>query len=246
MLSSDVQQALGSVTEKLKASLSENLHSVVLYGSAVRGNWVKGVSDINLLLILEESTPEAHTAIADCIDGTTSIAPFILGCAGMERSFQAFALKFRSIQRHYMLLHGSDPFTLFKVNDAVLRFLCEQSVRNMRLRLVRAFVVERKDTARYQRYVLGLIPNLMTDLGEVLRCTGMEIPVEFSKRVAIFQNTFKSDASVLSALLQLKQEPRKLTATEVGTIHAQLHTLLNQVIVWMESQWPRLETPISG
>ena len=246
MLPSEMQRALDVSVERLKASLGENLYALILYGSAVRGNVVPGVSDLNLLLILEESTPEAHDAIADGIKSSVKIEPFILGRSGLERSFQAFAVKFRSIQRHYQLLHGADPFATFKTNDAVLRFLCEQSARSSRLRLIHAYVTMRDDSPRYQRYVLGIIPGLVTNLSDALRYMGAEVPVEFSKRIGVFQSTFNVDASVLDTLLKIRQAPRKMSAAELSSMHSQLHGLLNQAIAWMELQWPRQEPGTSG
>ena len=51
------EKALAEIVEMLNLELRENFRTCLLYGSAVRGNWVSGVSDINLLIVLQESTP---------------------------------------------------------------------------------------------------------------------------------------------------------------------------------------------
>src|SRR5688572_11881374 len=87
--------------------LGENLHSCILYGSAVRGDLLPRTSDVNLLIVLEHSTPDAHRLIAEIIrGGAERVQPFVLGRRGLERSQRVFAIKFRSIKRNYRVLHG--------------------------------------------------------------------------------------------------------------------------------------------
>jgi predicted nucleotidyltransferase len=93
MRTSTVAEVLDQVVASLRASLGENVHSCILYGSAVRGGLVPNVSDINLIVILNESTPEAHLAIARAIPSKSRIDPFVLGRIGLNRSMRAFASK---------------------------------------------------------------------------------------------------------------------------------------------------------
>src|SRR6185503_12634140 len=97
---SEIEHQVQQVVERLAARLDRNLYSCLLYGSVVRGDHVNQVSDINLLLVLEESTPAAHALIADSIGGTLRIAPFIVGRRGIDRTIRAFATKFLSIRRN--------------------------------------------------------------------------------------------------------------------------------------------------
>jgi hypothetical protein len=198
------------------------------------------VSDLNLLILLEESTPDAHAAIADAIRGPVRIEPFILGRALLARSLQAFAIKFLSIKRNYRVLHGADPFGSLVVDEALARFLCEQTVRNLRLRSVRAFVVLGHDRARYSKFLARLAPALFTDLTEALRRVGTEIPKSYEERIPLFEKVFGVDASVLRDLLKLRTSDGTLSAEEVRRVHDGLFRLLDAAVRWMEGQWPPL------
>lgn len=229
--------------DTLKNTLRDNLHSCVLYGSAVRGNIVPDVSDLNLLIVLAESTPEAHQVIAEAIRGKVQIEPFVLGREGLERDRQAFAIKFRSIRRNYRVLHGADPLPNLSVSEELLRFLSEQAVRNLRLRLNHAFITMQQQPKRYSRYLHDAVPDLFTDLAEALRCVGTEIPADFSERIPIFAHSFGGDASVLNDLLERKRRSRNLSATEIRDVHDKLSRLMTQAVRWIESQWPPLSQP---
>ncbi|MBI3856113.1 MAG: nucleotidyltransferase domain-containing protein [Planctomycetes bacterium] len=235
-----VQEALDRATGALKKTLGANLHSLVLYGSAVRGNLLEKVSDLNLLILLEQSTPEAHEAISEAIDDPVRIEPFILGRALLARSIQAFAVKFLSIQRNYRVLHGADPFATLKVDESLARFLCEQAVRNLRLRCVRAFVLFGPDRIHYSSFIARMTPAFFTDLAEGLRRVGIDVPRSYEERLPLFEKVFGVDASILLKLLELKASARLLSAAEVKEFHARLFKLLDAALRWMEAQWPPL------
>lgn len=82
---------LPRVIDSLKTGLGDHLHSCCLYGSAVRGNSIEGVSDVNLLIVLTESNSTTHQAVAKALHDFPEVDPFILGRRGFERSVRAFA-----------------------------------------------------------------------------------------------------------------------------------------------------------
>lgn len=235
----DLQQALDRAVADLKSRLGENLYSLVLYGSAVREDGSKP-ADLNLAIVLEESTPEAHAAIAAAIHGKGPIDPIVLGRRHLGRSAQAFAVKFLSIRRHHKVLHGADPFADLSVPEEVGRFLAEQAVRNLHLRLAHAYVAFGSDRRRFARHVVEAVPALFTDLGEALRQAEIEVPESFPARTPLFTTTFDADASVLLEILALKSAPRDLKKEEVDALHGRLFRLLDAAVRWMEAKWPPL------
>jgi len=232
-----IQKVLDRVVPSLTSALGENLHACILYGSAVRGDLVPGVSDINLLLILRESTPEAHAAIADAIDIGAPIDPFVLGLAGLDRSMRSFASKFLSIRRNYRILHGGDPFAQFAVDPQVERFLCEQGLRNLRLRLVRARILSRGKPEHYETFLQNYDAVIFVQLAELARLNGLEVPKSFDDRVPLFAATFHADTAALRELLALKHQPRRLSPDDVHRLHTGIFGLLNSAVAWLEERW---------
>lgn len=235
----DVQSEIERISCALQKNLQANLHSCILYGSAVRGNFVPGVSDLNLLIVLQESTPEAHAVIAQALQSKIVIEPFVLGLEGLERSMRAFAIKFMSIRRNYKLLHGTDVLRNVPSDEALLRFLCEQAVRNLRLRLVHAFITFGGNRKRYANYLVQTLPAVFTDISEVLRCADFEIPQDYPARLQLIEKELGTDVSVLKELLELKAKPRELSAEDAIRFHGGLFRILNHTVKWMESKWPQ-------
>lgn len=231
------EQLAREVCRTLQSVLLDNLYSCALYGSVVRGNTVSSTSDINLLIVLHCSTPEAHRVVANCLQRFKGINPFVLARAELPGSQRMFAIKFRSIQRHYVVLCGEDPLADFDPPAELLRFLSEQSLRNLRLRLKRAYITIGHDGTPYARRLAGMVPALFTTLSEVLRCAGIEIPNHYQERTSLIGHHFRVNAQVLDDLLSLKRSPHALSADEAFSFHSRLFKLLCQAIHWVEEQW---------
>lgn len=228
---------LDEVVKALREALGDNLYSCCLYGSAVRGNLIEGISDLNLLLVLNESNEAAHQAIARVLGGNPKIDPFILGRRGFERSVRAFAPKFLSIQRNYEVLHGADPLKEVKVDPQLERFLCEQALRNLRLRLVYAYVTHERNRG-YGLFLARSVTPLFLRLSEMLRLTKGEVPREFEARIPLLEKTFNLDGAVLRDLLDFKRKPRKLSEAETVNWHQRVFPVLDKALIWMEANWP--------
>ena len=236
----DVATETDRVADRLRSALGANLHSLILYGSAVRGDFVPGTSDLNLLVVLAESTPEAHAALADAIraSGPAQVDPFVLGLRGLDRSQRVFAVKFRNIARNYRVLHGRDVLAGFHPDGALLRFLAEQSLRNLRLRHKHAYVTFGHDRPRFSRHLVAVLPSVHVAVAEVLRCGGADVPRDRAARAPVIEREFAVDAAVLTDLADLRRRPRVLAAAEVDDYHARLFRVLSGAAAWVEARWP--------
>lgn len=233
-----MQAALDRAVENLRTRLGKNLHACVLFGSAVRGRVVSGVSDIDLLLVLEESTPEAHAAIAAAIRGPVPIDPIVVGRRGFDRTVRAFAPKFRSIRRHRRVLLGPDPLEGPDTDETVVRFLSEQALRNRALRLANAFIRHGWDGDRYGRYLAESAPGLLVDLSDAVRLEGTAIPADFVERLPVLEGALGEGAGVLRDLLELRARPRRLSASEAADFHSRLYRLVDRALRRIEETWP--------
>ena len=236
-MSPECESLVASIAAVLREKLGANLHSCCVYGSAVRGNWLAGISDLNLLIVLNESTPAAHEGIAEALRPHPAVDPFILGRSGMERSVRAFAAKFANIRRQYQVVHGADPLADITFDPALERFLCEQAVRNLRLRLVYAFVT-RSPRKPYERFLLAHITTLFVQLSQVLRLSGVNVPKTFEERIAVFESQFKIDGAALRELLAFKRQPRPLDEAQARAWHGRVFPILDSVVKWLEANWP--------
>lgn len=233
----NVESAIDKLSAQLAQTLGENLKSLILYGSTARGDADPAESDINLLIALESSTAAAHKAIRDAISGEGKVEPMIVQRDGFARAQLAFALKFLSIGRNYRVLAGEDILANEPpVSQGMLRFLAEQEVRNLRMRLTNVFVTSHNEQRRYATYLRRNTTGIIVTLSDLLRAEAIDVPTGFAERFGLFQREFGADPWALNELLERRRGSRR-TSPSYDELHAGLVALLSAAIHWMEARW---------
>lgn len=138
----------------LTATFGLDLTAVTLYGSATGPDYQPKVSDINLLVILNESGLGRLSELASRAAAwpKTGIAmPLILGPGELESSLDAFPLEFLNIQLSRKVLMGDDVMAGVEIDPADLRLQCERELRGKLLLLREALLATGgKETALKQ------------------------------------------------------------------------------------------------
>ena len=225
------QRELASFVERLRAGLGDNLHCLAIYGSAVRGAFDARHSDLNVLVVLEASTVEAQGVVGDAIAASrVDISPFVVDRALLPRATRAFAVKFASIARAHRVLAGIDVLAGLEVDAGIARFLVEQALLNARLRAIQAFIRARRSGARHAAFVAALVPQLVTEMSELLRLEGELLPDDWDARVPMLARGYGIAEPVLQQLLQWRTAPSGSAAREVLATHRTLLAVLDAAV----------------
>ena len=137
-----LDQALDAFTTRLKGLASLN-PSAVLYGSAARGDWVPGRSDVNLLVLVEDTAPTALRQLTPAVTawhGQGFAPPLIMGREEWQRSADVFPIEITDMQLSHRVLCGTDPVQGMVVDPADLREAVEKELRGKLVRLRQAYV----------------------------------------------------------------------------------------------------------
>jgi hypothetical protein len=130
--------ALDRLAGRLEHLLGEDLVSLVLYGSAARGDFVPGHSDVNLLLILADASPATLRTIGPAIHDWVRSGqepPLIFSEAGWRASTDVFPIEIEDMRQAHQVLQGRDPFSGLETAPADLRQELEREVRGKLLKL---------------------------------------------------------------------------------------------------------------
>lgn len=125
-------------------------YSAVLYGSAARGDFVPGRSDINLLLVLDQLTPEVLRSLGRAFAGwrkSLPEPPLILSRAEWNRASDAFPIEITDMRLSYRVLRGGDPLEGVQVDLGDLRKALEREFRGKLLRLRQGYATFAPDPA---------------------------------------------------------------------------------------------------
>jgi predicted nucleotidyltransferase len=146
-----MQEAISQIVTPLLEGVDRELgsgYAAVLYGSAARGEFLPGISDVNLLLICESLRPDALrrlSAVLARLRGQRQPPPLLLEREEWARAEDVFPIEVTDMQLAHEMLRGSDPVTAMRVDRAELRRALEQEFRAKLLRLRQAFALQSSD-----------------------------------------------------------------------------------------------------
>lgn len=135
-----VQTKLDELIKVLESKLGKNFVGLVAHGSAVRGGWRQGASDVDVVLIVDEATQSALEAIGPALEVarfSARIEAMILTKAEIARSADCFPLLYSDLARISVTLAGENPFKGLVVPDHHKRLRIEQELRELRIRMRR-------------------------------------------------------------------------------------------------------------
>lgn len=135
--SPELAQTLDKLRETLVGRLGAKLVSLTLYGSAARGLFQPGFSDVNLLVVLTEADTAELTELRAGLTGADDhwrLSPYLVTRREWPQVVQAFPTRILEMQRGYQVLLGQDLLKETHVDRQILALRTHQELLNVLLR----------------------------------------------------------------------------------------------------------------
>jgi predicted nucleotidyltransferase len=136
-------QVLERMVRDLESALGEKLVSVVLYGSAARGDFEEGTSDFNLLLVLSDLSPSTLEALTKPVrswERQGQPSPRYFTRETLADAADVFPIEFLDIKQCRIVKSGEDPFERLEIHRDHLRLQCERELREKMMRLRERYI----------------------------------------------------------------------------------------------------------
>ncbi len=167
-LPEETHKLLKSYVKDVTKVYGSELEGILLYGSAVRGEFLPGSSNLNLLLVMSSydlSVLKKYDSLHKRWSKEHVVVPLFLTVADLQSASFAFPLEYQDIHECHRLLWGQDPFVGLKIDSRYLAAEVLQGLRGNLLRL-RQRLVEGRST---EEAMTILLPLSITGLLPVLR-----------------------------------------------------------------------------
>jgi predicted nucleotidyltransferase len=171
----DVKARLEEFTRSLVSLLSQDLVALVIHGSAVRGGYVPGSSDIDGVVVLREPTAAKLESIGNVVRMarfSARIECMILDEAEIARSADVFPLLYEDIAACHHLAHGKDVFSAITVHPEHRRLRIEQELREVEIRLRRVVTDNADDDESLGAALERKVKQLRSPLNALVRLRG--------------------------------------------------------------------------
>jgi hypothetical protein len=167
-LPEETQRLLQGYTKDVKGAFGEQLEGLLIYGSAVRGEFLPGRSNLNLLLVVADydaSILKRYAPVHKRWSKEGIITPLFLTDREIRTSSALFPLEFLEIQEHHRVLGGRDPFVGFHVDVTKIADAVRQGLAGHVLRLRQRFA----EAGGANDAVMILLPLAVTSTVPLLR-----------------------------------------------------------------------------
>lgn len=209
------------LTQDYLKVFGSQLVSLILYGSAAGGYYIRGKSDINLLIVL---TPAGIEKFSDALDTVKSwkkrrvAIPLIMTRDFIESSLDSYPIEFLGMKNSHILIYGEDVLEGLPVNPNDLRLQIEREMRG-KLLLLRAGYLEAEGKPRHLRSLISRsLTAFMAIFNALLYFKGGKMQKGRREIIKEMGKAFTIDASVFMFCVEIKEGKDKFSATEVVDI----------------------------
>jgi hypothetical protein len=161
----------------LTTTYGDALVCVVLYGSAARGEYREGVSDLNLLVLLADTAAASlrrGSALARQWAAAKNPPPLLMSEREFRDSADVFPMELADIRDAHVLLYGADPFTGVEIRPADLRLQLERELKGSYIRLRTRYMTDAGDAAKFEPVLLKSLSTFLVMFRTLLRLAGHE------------------------------------------------------------------------
>jgi len=199
---------LRSYVAEVARIFGPTLEGILLYGSAARGDYLPGRSNLNLMVILsahDAAKLGQYAKVHRRWQKEGIVVPLFLTEREVRTGADCFPLEYLDVEHAHVRLKGRDPFPELSINLRNLRAQCEQEIRGNLLRLRQRFV-EGAGKPEAAAILMPLsLTALLPALKGLLRLLGLRVPVSADAVLADLKAGLDVDPAVFQEVLSLKR-----------------------------------------
>jgi len=209
--------------KELKQALGTNLVSIILYGSAARGEHVRSRSDLNLMLIFKKIDLQDIAKVGELMPRKVRRhAPQLVFWTEeeLEGAWDVFPLEFEDIMENHQCLLGKDILGTRKVDKKYTRYQIEFELRSKLLNVRDTWLKLNRDKDALEMFLI----KAGTSFEYLIR----KAEAAFPKKIIIPSNIFEK-------IKKVKQKEVRLKRGDLQQLFHRLHETVESVIRIIES-----------
>jgi len=226
----------GEVAEKS----GEALVSLVLYGSAVSGEYVSGRSDLNFLIVLESVDADELSILQKPFKRWQKKGvgiPLILDRADLEGSLDSFPMEFLQMKSAYQLIRGEDVLSDLVIEPEHLRLQCEREIKGKLIQLRRGYLEFYEKPGDRDRLFRESIKAFLVIMRSILWLQEMEsVPTKGEKVIAALENSLARNFPCCRKVLEFRTARPKLADSEAHSLFSGYLSEITDLAKWID-QW---------
>jgi predicted nucleotidyltransferase len=228
--------AAANLVRDLRDALGDRLRSAWLYGSVARDEYIDGLSNVNVLvllddidpILLERAAPLAHRWASD------GLALLLMEMDEWARAADVFAIELLDMADAHEVLHGPQSPEASNVSMHSLRLQAEREIRGKLILLHGGMLRAAEDPAAVGDLLMVALPSFLTFFRAALRLQGKPVPVPDADLIRQAAALIGFDASGFQAAFEARRSRKKWKVAMRDDIVARYNTAAEQTATFVD------------
>jgi hypothetical protein len=215
------EKIINDFVERLRNAASSNLESVILFGSAVAGDFHPEFSNVNLFCVLRDSSFGALQALAPAVKWwgrQKQPPPLFMTRNEIERSGDVFTIELLDMQEHHRVLFGDDVLRELSIPANLHRVQVEYELREKLALLRQHLVLAAGNDSRLWELLLRSVSSFATLFRHALIVLNHNAPANKREAVQILAAQIKFDASGILQVLDVRERKANRRQFDVADV----------------------------
>jgi hypothetical protein len=226
------EKKISDFVERLRTAAGANLESVILFGSAVAGDFHPEFSNVNLFCVVRDSSFAALQALAPAVkwwEAQKQPPPLFMTHDEIKRSVDVFTIELTDMQQHHRVLFGEDVVRGLtipaRLHGVQVEYELREKLALLRQHLLRAL----GNDSRMWELLLRSVSSFATLFRHALLVLGHDAPVGKREAVEALSKQIGFDASGILQVLDVRERESERKKLDVADVFSRYLTALEQV-----------------
>jgi len=215
------EDKLSEFVRRARETSDANLEAILLFGSAVSGDFHPGLSDLNLFCVLRDSSFAALQTLAPAVKRwirQKQPPPLCMTREELARSSDVFTIELLDMVQHHRLLYGQDVLQGLDIPTHLHRIQVEYELREKLVLLRQHLLVADGKRARLWDVLLHSAPSFATLFRHALVVLGGNWPESRSAAIQTLAKQLQFDLSSVEEVLNVREhkiDPKTLNVQDL-------------------------------
>src|ERR1035438_1857675 len=226
------EKLINDFVSRLRAAAGANLESVILFGSAVAGDFHPESSNLNLFCVIRDSSFAALHALAPAVkwwDAQKQPPPLFMTRDEIERSADVFTIELMDVKQHHRVLFGEDVFKDLSIPANLHRVQVEYELREKLVLLRQHLLLAAGNDSRMWELLTRSVSSFATLFRHALIVLGNNAPVGKREAVQALARQVGFDASGMLQVLDVREKKSNRKMFDVADIFSRYLAALEDV-----------------
>jgi hypothetical protein len=228
------EKTINDFVSRLRAVAGANLESVILFGSAVAGDFHPEFSNLNLFCVIRDSSFVALQALAPVVkwwDAQKQPPPLFMTHDEIARSTDVFTIELIDMQQYHRTVFGADVLQGLSIPANLHRVQVEYELREKLALLRQQLLLASGNDSRLWDLLIRSVSSFATLFRHALIVLGHDAPVGKREAVQALSKQIGFDASAILQVLDVRERKSDRKRFDVADVFSRYLAALEQVTV---------------